>query len=111
MLDYYIYANDVPAIDPDVYTDPSDLVRDLRFESLDPFSNIQDAVRQTRLFEEGISFGFGFDWAFDADDNLRIIYTFDDGPFGRAGIKRGDIAVSINGELLSEMSNERYFEL
>lgn len=111
MLDYYIYANDVPAIDPDVYTDPSDLVRDLRFESLDPFSNIQDAVRQTRLFEEGISFGFGFDWAFDADDNLRIIYTFDDGPFGRAGIKRGDIAVSINGELLSEMSRERFSEL
>jgi len=111
MLDYYIYASEVPNVNSDEYSDPSDLVDALRFESLDPFSNIQDASDQISLAEEGVDFGFGFDWRRDANGDLRMLYVFDDGPFGRAGIKRGDIAVSINGELLGDMSEARFYEL
>jgi len=111
MLDYYIYASDVPSVNPDVYADPSELVKDIRFNDLDPFSSVQDTAERTRFFEDGVSFGLGYNWRFDDNDDVRIRFAYDDSPFGRAGIKRGDIAVSVNGESLSDISDERLQEL
>lgn len=111
MQDYYLYADSVPSVNTDTYTDPSDLVNDLRQEELDPFSFITDSVTQTQLYNEGISFGFGYDWQRDTEDQIRLTYVYDDSPFGSAGFKRGDIAVSLQGELLDDMPSERFREL
>jgi len=111
MRDFYLYADQVSDINPDSYTDPAELVRDLRFEELDPFSYLADAAQQSSFFEAGIEFGFG--WRGQLDDNgaLRVIYVYDDSPFGRAGVKRGDIVVAIEGESYLNMTDQRYFEL
>lgn len=111
MRDYYLYADQVPTVNPETYTDPSDLVRELRYNELDQFSGIRNRSAQTSYYEEGISFGFGHDWKYDADSNLIITYVYPDSAFGRAGIKRGDTAVSINGVSVTNLPDDRYFEL
>ncbi|MBX2880334.1 MAG: hypothetical protein KTR32_10405 [Granulosicoccus sp.] len=109
--DFYIYADQVPELNPDTFSDTEELIEILQFEELDPFSNIQDTITQSNFAEEGIQFGLGHYWKRDDAGNLRITVVFSESPFGSAGIKRGDIAVSLGGELLDSMSNERYFEL
>ena len=95
MLDYYLYADFVPEVDPESFDSTIELIRELRFNELDPFSNVQGAIEQNEFSETGIDFGFGQRWLRDSQGNLRIARVYDDSPFGRAGIQRGDtIAVS-----------------
>ena len=77
MRDYYLYADQVPTLNPANYSSSSDLVRELRNETVDPYSNIQNAARQQEFFEQGVSFGFGYNWDYDSDDNPRITYSLD----------------------------------
>jgi len=111
MRDFYLYADEVPEVDLEGYSDPADLVEDLRFEDLDPFSSLRNAAAQSGFFEEGIAFGFGYNARRDEDDNLTMLFTYENSPIGMAGIKRGDIAVSINGEIEKDITDERYSEL
>lgn len=111
MNDYYLYADQVPSVNPETYESPIDLIRELRFEELDPFSGISNAARRNEFFNTGVSYGFGYNWRFDANDNARVTYVFNDSAFGRAGIKRGDIIVGIEGELWKDITRERYLEL
>lgn len=111
MHDYYLFADQVPTVNTNSYTNPADLVRDLRFEEFDSFSSISDKSDLEAYLNSGKSHGFGFNWRHDANGNARVIFVFPDSSFGRAGIKRGDIIVSVEGELWNEMSSERYFEL
>ncbi len=111
MQDYYLYADRVPVVNLDSYTDTNDLVRDLRFEELDSFSGISDRETRTRFFEEGVGFGFGHDWQFDNENQVRLQYVYEDSPLGRAGFTRGDIAVSLNGESVADMPSARFSEI
>ena len=111
MLDYYLYSDLVPNVNPALFNSPEELVRELRFNQLDPFSNVQDAATQEEFTETGGAFGFGFRSEFDGNGNLRVTRVYDDSPFGRAGIVRGDIIVSIEGVPVNELSDELAFEL
>jgi len=109
MQDYYLYADTVPDVNPADYATSVELLRDLRFEELDPFSGISNAVARQDFFLTGGSFGFGNGFAFDDDGNLRITFVFNDSPFGRANVQRGDIVVSINNEPISDILNSGRF--
>lgn len=109
--DFYLYADQVPVLNPDTFTDPAELVSTLRFDDLDPFSSLQDTATQTAFFEEGSLFGLGHYFVRDGEGALRIAEVFSESPLGRAGIKRGDIAVSLGGVSFNNMSVERYYEL
>lgn len=111
MVDYYLYADRVPAVNPAAYASPEELVRDIRFEQLDPYSNVQNAVQQEDFQEQGRAVGFGYRWRPDASGNARVTRVYNDSEFGRAGIRRGDIIVSIDGELWADLTNSRYNEL
>ena len=110
MLDYYLFADQVPVVDPLDYDSPSDLVRDLRFNELDPFSGIGDAATRQALFEEGRTFGFGYRWGRDSDGDLRILVIDSDSPFAEAGVKRGDIFHSLGGVLDADLTDEQFFD-
>jgi C-terminal processing protease CtpA/Prc len=111
MLDYYLFADQVPTLDPDTYTDTADLIRDLRFNTLDPFSSVRDAQTQQALFEAGESFGFGARFQRDTNDDSRVALVFADSPFGRANVKRGDIFVSLNGVLPADLNDELFDQI
>jgi len=97
MLDYYLYADQVPVVNPASFNSPEELVQALRFNQLDPFSSVQDAAVQAEFTETGGAFGFGFRFGVDDQGNTRVTRVYDDSAFGRAGISRGDIIVSIAG--------------
>lgn len=108
MQDYYLYADQVPVVNPASYATTTELIRELRYEQLDPYSSVTNAGGQSAFFDEGVSFGFGLGLARDANNNLRVRYVYDDSPVGRAGIKRGDILLGLNNELWDDISNERF---
>jgi len=111
MLDYYLYFDQIPDVDTDTFADPSDLVDALRYEPLEPYSWIGDAKTTSRLVEDGFMFGLGYGWSRDENEDLRIRYVSADSPFGKAGVKRGDIMLTLNSESLSDISNERFREM
>ncbi|MBX2879096.1 MAG: hypothetical protein KTR32_04140, partial [Granulosicoccus sp.] len=115
MNDYYLFADQVPTVDPETYSDPSDLIRDLRNNSVDPYSRVTDTQTRQAFFDEGKSFGFGAGIFSDVNDVFRIAYVYDDAPFGRAGVKRGDIVVSVGGvpfdEVIGDLTGDLYNQL
>lgn len=111
MRDYYLYYEQIPVVNPDNYTDPMALVAELRHEDLDPYSNIQNAASQSTFFEQGVLKGLGYRWRFDNNNLPRVSRVYTDSPFGRAGVNRGDIIVSINGVAWETLTFEKYIEL
>ena len=111
MQDYYLFADQVPTINPDNYSDPSELIEDLRDDTVDPYSSVRDTQSQQAFFDEGKSFGFGIAFFRDAEGDLRISYVYDDAPLGRAGIKRSDIVVSLGGVLWDDLTGEMFDQL
>lgn len=97
MTDGYLFYDQVPVVDPQSYASPNALVRDVRFAERDDFSNVSNATRSSLAFEEGREFGLGFRIRRDAQNIRRFATVLNDSPFGRAGVERGDIPLSING--------------
>ena len=112
MQDYYLFADNVPVVNPANFNSPSSLLNELRFQELDRFSNVaDDAEGRQQFLAEGLAFGFGHIFRFDAEGNARIARVYDDSPFGRAGVKRGDISLGINNELWGDIDAARFEEL
>lgn len=97
MLDYYLFYDQVPVVDPDSFEDPETLLDAVRFEERDPFSFLTSTSQDELEVEEGREFGLGYNWGEEDDDTARITRVVTDGPFGRAGVERGDIIESIDG--------------
>lgn len=97
MRDIYLFADQVPIVNPQDYESPADLVRQLRFQERDTFSNVSNATTTDRIFEEGVTFGLGYRWRYDDDNNARITVVQPESPFGLAGVERGDIITTVNG--------------
>jgi len=117
MRDYYLFYDQVPTVDPGDYPSPEALLQEIRFQERDRFSHVTDASEATLEFEAGREFGLGYRFGYyDADAPVpRIMQVEPDGPFGRAGIERGDIIVSINEipaatVLLSESYDDYFFD-
>jgi C-terminal processing protease CtpA/Prc len=108
MRDYYLFYDRVPSLNLDDYSSPEALIRDLRVNDLDPFSGIRDAAQAVELIEEGGFFGMGFRWRRDANGDFRVLRVHSDSPMGRAGVKRSDIIVSINGVDWGDLDTETY---
>ena len=106
MQDYYLFADQVPVVNPASYDSTRDLINDIRFTERDPFTGISDAVARQDFFETGGNFGLGAEFR-----GPRVSLVYDDSPFGRANVQRGDIVVSIDGVPAAEIDNARFFEL
>lgn len=111
MRDYYLYADQVPSVNPGSYDSPEALLADLRFNTLNPYSSARDAQSQSNFSDQGITNGLGLIWRRDFEDVARVSMVYDNSPFGRADVKRGDIIVAVNGELWEQLTVERYYEL
>jgi len=109
MQDYYLFADNVPVVNPANFANPSALMNALRFPGRDPFSGVSDAAVRQAFLEAGQSFGMGFRWSFDSEGNARILQVYEESPFGIAGINRGDTVTSINGEPWREIGGTPRF--
>ena len=101
----YLWYQDIPeTLDYSQFASPAETLEFLRNRPLDRFSNITDAAAFTNLFSAGQFVGYGFSFLLrDADTTLWIRFVYDDAPAGRAGLRRGDQILTINGRSIDEI--------
>lgn len=97
MHSFYLWNEEVPALDIFNYSHPSDLLEDLKYKPLDKWSYMDYADVIEAYFEEGEYFGFGFYPRFDDTGNLRVIIIYEDCDAYKQGIRKGDIIKMIDG--------------
>ncbi len=106
MLDYYIYYDQVPPIDPAGFATPEEFIRALRVDP-DIYSNVRDEEEQGALFDKGETSGYGFRFSPASDGVVRFREILLGSPADLAGIQRGDELVLLNGQLISTYTNEQ----
>lgn len=101
MQDRYYWYQEIPNIvDYSAFSSPNDVVDALKFKPNDRFSYVTTATAFDSFYSEGqyVGFGFGYD---QETGYLRFVY--DNSPFGKANLKRGDKIVSIDGVLTADI--------
>ena len=94
------------------YTDPEDLFYDLLYEygTIDRWSFIVDNSQEIDNWLTGISESMGFDYMLmyqsqTGDDIFGYVrYVLKDSPAEQAGIKRGDLFLTVNGTQLTALN-------
>jgi C-terminal processing protease CtpA/Prc len=105
MQQIYLFADELPQVDPADYSDPATMLRDLRV-SPDRWSRVSDKATTEALFEEGAFLGLGFSTRRDLDDALIVSFVIPDSPAGRAGFRRGDAIAAIGGLRIAQIDTE-----
>lgn len=104
MMDNYLWYDKMPEVDYTEYESPEDLLDALMYKELDKWSYITDKEDYYALFEEGKYIGVGYGSKYDENEDLRVRFVYKDSPADKAGMKRGDILLQINGKPISEIS-------
>ncbi len=108
MNEIYLWADEIPAYDPDIQTDPEAFFDSLLYKD-DHWSWITDDYEELVNSFNGIELSTGIYPAFYrigyAYDLVMVVaYVFEGSPADSAGIKRGDIIYAINNQMLSEIN-------
>jgi len=94
MHDVYFWADEAPVLDYTAYSSQYDLM-DAMKSSKDRFSTIYDQ-KELEDYYAGSGVGLGFNGITNSTD-LYVRAVYPDSPADKAGIKRGDRIVSMNG--------------
>jgi carboxyl-terminal processing protease len=109
MNSWYYWYDEVPQVDIFHFDTPADLLDTLIYKPLDRWSFIDNAESIGSLFEEGKTFGFGFLIRFDPENNLRVIYVYENSDAYEQGIRKANIIEKING-LDVQTLDTKYFD-
>jgi C-terminal processing protease CtpA/Prc len=104
MTDMYLWYDQLPDVNPGDYQDVFALLDDIRYEE-DRWSYIADYQSFVQYYQEGAYVGYGFGHGWDANDNLRITFVFDESPLKGAGVRRGWMINRVNGTSVSPDQN------
>ncbi|MEM8684929.1 MAG: S41 family peptidase [Pseudomonadota bacterium] len=105
MNDWYFW-NDLLPTDVNVgnYASPEELLGFLTsFQPVDRFSFIGSAAADSAFFGEGQFEGYGFRYRFVADNTPQLLLVYEDGPAFRAGLRRGQVFVALNGRSIADI--------
>lgn len=97
MQDYYLFYDQLPQVDVSSYNKPEDLIKALRVQPYDTYSYVTDATTYNAFFNEGETFGFGWNFAAGANETLFFSLIEPGSPLAATDIKRGDQLLKING--------------
>jgi carboxyl-terminal processing protease len=105
MQDAYLFADDLPEVDPLPYETPGSLIADLRVAP-DRWSRVSNRARTDKLFQEGMTVGLGFKTGKDALGRLVVSYVSLGSPAEKAGMQRGDVVDQIGGFTIETIETE-----
>lgn len=101
---WYLWNDELPDnVDPDAYSSASAFMDAVVFKPLDKWSFVTSWESFDQYFNQGTMLGFGMGLKLDAQDQLRISYTYESSPAGEAGLSRGDKISSLNGESVEKL--------
>ncbi len=109
MADRYYWASSLPAAEPPASTDLAGYFDALRFRGdgvvpADRWSYIQDTASYDQFFGDGQTLGYGvFVNGIEQTLPLRLRFVEAQSPAARAGLKRGDTVVSVNGRPAADL--------
>ena len=104
MRDYYLFADRVPRVRASDHDSPEAFLEALRVDPPDEFSYIGDARLVSEFFEEGVRFGYGWVIRPDARGRRALALVEPGSPLDLAGVRRGEVLVSANGETIDEIA-------
>ncbi len=104
MQEAYLWNDELPTADTFVMSDyetPEEVLSALRVE-IDRWSRINDKTTSDALFMEGLTLAFGIGTTVttgsDGEDRVQVRYTDIDSPAALAGIRRGDVILTVDGD-------------
>lgn len=101
---WYFWQDKMPDINRTDYATAEEILEALRYTEKDRWSYITEKEEFQQYFEEGKYLGLGISLGWDHEDNLRLIFVFEDSPLREKGAKRGWKILEINGIPTSEIS-------
>jgi hypothetical protein len=105
IIDYwYLWNDSLPVVDLTSYSDPKDLLEDIRFLPRDKWSYISTKQEESEYYNEGTYVGHGFGYAPDQEGKIRISFVFKSSDLFTEGIARGWKINKINGTSVDENS-------
>ncbi|NEW61061.1 hypothetical protein GSY74_07160 [Sulfurovum sp. bin170] len=97
-LSEYFWAEKTPkTVDYTKYSTPQAMIDDLRYTPSDRWSMVLTKEENDNFLNQK-SGGFGFAYTSDDEKDKVVIYTRIDSPADNAGLKRGDVVLTINNE-------------
>jgi C-terminal peptidase prc len=107
MHDIYYWLEHLPPTTPDAFTSPEDALAKMRYGSErggpDRWSYLADLQAHNQFDQKGQYVGIGFNMAYDTQGRLRVSLAHPNSPAGRAGMKRSQILLAINGKTIQEI--------
>ena len=95
MRDQYFWRDEVAQRAPRADGSASFLIYDWRYER-DRWSH-SETLDEERRHEAGEAVGYGFDVGSQPSERFRVAYVFDGSPAQKAGMRRGDTIVTVQG--------------
>lgn len=99
MDEVYLWSTELPSkdeVDFASYETPEALTADLR-QNVDRWTRAVDKVESDALFMDGMRLGIGIKYRSTDDGNFVLRLVHPGSPAGVAGLRRGDIILSVNG--------------
>lgn len=112
MRDWYFWNDLLPAtVDISQFETPEEVLEHLMSfspgdgngEPIDRFSFIDSAQADQEFLGEGRFDGFGFSFRLTGDEDLRLTRVFVDSPAYRAGLRRGQQILDLDGRTIAEI--------
>lgn len=111
----YLWSDFIdPSIDYRTAADPVELLDRMKYKELDKWSYISNDSESEMDSFQGVSTTFGYSLALGKFTNLEdtyfavVAFVYPDSPAQKAGLKRGDIIIMLNGK---KITMENYREL
>lgn len=105
MKDSYLWANQVPRLNPKSYDSPQALLNDITENiTLDIWSTIFD---REAVFDGLSSYGYGFNWNFadETKETMVLQHVYESSPAGEAGLSRSQLIYQINSKPVSQFDS------
>jgi len=98
MKEYYLWYNQMPAVNPDDFSSPVELMDALRVNPPDKWSYVTTRTELEAYYNQGAYVGFGFGSGFNIYGELYLSFVFNNSPLYAQGINRGWQIISIDGQ-------------
>ncbi len=101
----YLWYDKVPETDYTRYASPEELFEALRYKDRDRWSYIASGEAYYTYIISDTYTGLGFEAKFDKNDDYRVSFVYKSSPADKAGLRRNDRILEINGKTVREIED------